>query len=213
MSVVLRNGIYGDYYGSDWDSSNPLTNTQMEVNARYIFSYLVAKGWTVNAIAGILGNMQVESSLNPGRWQNDRVQGDATSHGYSLVQWTPYTKYTEWCSSNGYSDPSEMDTALARIIYEVENNIQWIGVGNFYGISFDEFTHSMMSPYDLGKAFILCYERPADQSAEAQDYRGTLANTWYEYLTGITPVNPGISTKKKNKFKFHLFNRRRQIYG
>jgi hypothetical protein len=67
--------------------------------------------------------METESSINPGRWQSDRVGGEAEGHGYSLVQWTPYTKYTEWCFQNGYDDPSEMDSALARINYEVLNNI------------------------------------------------------------------------------------------
>lgn len=37
----------------------------MQVNARYIWAYLQAKGWTLNAVAGVLGNMQSESSINP----------------------------------------------------------------------------------------------------------------------------------------------------
>ena len=52
---------------------------------------------------------------------------DNTDIGYSLVQWTPASKYIGWCNSQGLADPSEMDSAIARILFEVENNIQWIG--------------------------------------------------------------------------------------
>ena len=46
---------------------------EMKINAIYIYSALSDAGWTLNAIAGILGNMQSESAINPGRWQSDRV--------------------------------------------------------------------------------------------------------------------------------------------
>ena len=43
-----------------------LSQPQMTDNAQYIADYLYARGWTQNAIAGILGNMQRESTMNPG---------------------------------------------------------------------------------------------------------------------------------------------------
>lgn len=213
MSAILRTGIFGDYYGNTYDSSNVLSQTQMEINASYIYSYLKHKGWTINAISALLGNMQAESSINPGRWQSDRVGGDPDAHGYSLVQWTPYTKYTNWCSEQGYSDPSEMDSALARIVYEVEQDIQWIGVGDYYGMSFEEFATSEESVSHLAIGFLLCYERPADQSESVQAYRASLASSWYEYLTGVTPEDPDTPStyKKKKRFNF-ILHRRRRIY-
>lgn len=157
--------------------------------------------------------MEAESSINPGRWQSDRVGEDSSGHGYGLVQWTPYTKYTDWCSSSGFGDPSEMDSNLARIMYEVKNNIQWIGTGSYYGMSFEDFSKSNESVDYLAVGFLLCYERPADQSESVQNYRSSLANAWYEYLGG-TPVNPGGKTRKKKKYNFILFNkRRRQKHG
>lgn len=217
MSAILRSGIFGDYYGNTYDTSNSLTKDQMEINALYIYSYLKHEGWSENSIAALLGNMQAESSINPGRWQSDRVGGDSSGHGYSLVQWTPYTKYTDWCSSEGYGDPSEMDSALARIRYEVENNIQWYGTGSYAGMSFKEFATSEETVEFLAIGFLLCYERPADQSESVQAYRTSLAEAWYTYLTGKEPTKPGgtSSTKKKRKkFNFILFNKRRSgIYG
>lgn len=65
MGLELRTGMYGQYYGSTYDSSQALDSDEMETNAIYICLYLMANGWTLNAICGMLGNMQVESSINP----------------------------------------------------------------------------------------------------------------------------------------------------
>lgn len=198
MSAIERIGTYGTYWGNTYDTSNPLTMEQMKVNARYIYGFLLAKGWSVNAIAGMLGNMQSESTINPGRWQNENV---GNGPAYSIVQWDPFTKYTNWCAEKGYVDPSEMDVALMRILYELENNLQWIATSK-YNYSFQEFSTSDKTPYELGMAFLLNYERPADQN---QTNRGTQAEFWYEYLTGETPPTPIISIKKKKTFKWSIY--------
>lgn len=209
--AILRTGLYGSYYGSTSSSSRALSASEMQVNAKYIFSYLSNEGWSVNAIMALLGNMQAESSLNPGRWQSDDVGN--TSLGYGLVQWTPSTKYSNWCSEQGLNDPSEMDNNLKRILYELENNIQWIAT-NSYNFSFKEFsTSSNKTIRALAKAFLLCYERPADQSESVQNYRADLAEDWFRYLKGETPDNPsGAISRKRKGYKFLLFNanRRRQ---
>ena len=150
MAVSLRQGTFGSYYGNDFNSSNALNYEQMKVNVTYIYSYLTNKGWSVNAISAMCGNMQAESSINPGRWQSDRVGGETSGHGYGLVQWTPYTKYTEWVSG----DPSTMDNNLSRIIYEVENKLQWIATSK-YNYSFKEFSTSNKSVSELAIAFLL----------------------------------------------------------
>lgn len=65
MGLEQRTGTYGTYWGNTYDSSNSLTMAQMQVNAQYIWSALSSQGWTLNAVAGILGNMQSESAINP----------------------------------------------------------------------------------------------------------------------------------------------------
>lgn len=208
----LRRGTYGNYYGSYIGESEPLTSAEMGVNAQYIYSYLTNKGWTINAICGMLGNIQAESSMNPGRWQSEDVGN--SSMGYGLVQWTPATKYIEWANAQSFTDYSEMDSNLARIIYEVENNLQWIATGS-YNYSFKEFSTSNLTVSELAVAFLLNYERPADQSASVQAYRSSLAEAWYSTLTGSTPSTPDTPdtpsiTRKRKKYNFILFNRRRR---
>jgi hypothetical protein len=207
----LRTGKYGgQYYGSYFYESEPLSQTQMQLNAIYLYQVLhYVHGWTANAVAALLGNMQAESTINPGRWQSDDV--DNYNLGYGLVQWTPVTKYTDWCGSSGYSDPSDMDANIARILYEVENKIQWYATDS-YNMSFSEFTTSEEDCSTLAKAFLLNYERPADQSESVQSYRAELANAWYTYITGNDPDTPQPETKKKKKkgYNFVVFRSRQK---
>lgn len=211
----LRTGTFGEYYGSYWGESEALTQTQMEKNAGYIFSYFTYEGWTPQAVAAILGNMQAESTINPGRWQGNNV---GSGPAYGIVQWDPWTKYTEWCTAQGFLDPSEMDNNLSRILYEIENNEQWYAT-EAYDLTFREFTKSTAAPSYLAAAFVKNYERPADQSESALAYRGSLADAWYKYITGTDPEPPdpgggggsGTTTKKRTGFNFVLFGRRRRI--
>lgn len=154
----------------------------MQVNATYLYGLLNAEGWTLHAIAGLLGNTQTESTHNPGIWQNLTPN----KGGYGLTQWTPYTKYTNWCSSRGL-DKSKMESAVARLRFEVEHpNEQWV-VHSKYPLTFPEFIHSTESPYYLAMTFLNNYEMP---EVIDQPKRGTQAEYWYQYLSGEEPPNP-----------------------
>jgi hypothetical protein len=216
-SSLLRHGTYGYYYGNLTNGSQPLTQGQMELNAEYIYKALTHEGWSLSAICGMLGNMQYESSINPGRWQSDDVGN--TSMGYGLVQWTPATKYINWVGSG--KDYSTMDNNLARIEYEVSNNIQYIASTSYPTPStFREYTLSPLNPYFLACVFAWNYERSyvvlygTEEEKEAlRQQRGGAANYWYEYLSGVDP-GPGPSpeeNKKRKGYNFVLFNRRRRI--
>lgn len=160
-----------------------LTQPEMEANAIYIWGYLKARGWSKNAVAGMLGNMQTESTINPGIWEG---LNEGVGPGYGLVQWTPFTKYTEWCASRGLV-ASSMDAALQRIEYELENGLQYYPTDN-YPLTFAEFKVSTQTPEYLAQAFLLNYERPADSN---QPNRSTQARAWYDYLnSGTTPDEP-----------------------
>lgn len=156
----------------------------MTVNARYIYGYLTSRGWSPSAVCGMLGNMETESTINPGIWQN--LDAGNISLGYGLVQWTPSTKYTSWCDERGL-DPSAMDSALARIEWELANGEQYYPT-DAYPLSFTEFKVSTQSASYLAQAFLLNYERPADQTQPA---RSTQATKWYELLKGSEGSDSG----------------------
>ena len=156
--------------------SRALTMSEMTVNAQYILNYLMGKyGWSKNAVCGLLGNIQTESTMNPARWQSDNIGN--TSGGLGLTQWTPATKYLDWCSDKGY-DYRKMDSGLERIQYEVNNNLQWFG-GSSDTMSFKQFSKSNKTPRELASIFISTYEHPADPN---QPIRGDQAEYWYSKL-------------------------------
>lgn len=180
-----------------------LTLEEMQNNAKYIYSYLSARGWTLNAIAGMLGNMQTESTINPGIWQN--LDEGNTDGGFGLVQWTPATKLINWADGLG-EDYTAMDTQLLRIETELISGDQYYPTTS-YPETFREFAFSTADPYYLGMAFLANYERPAEPN---QPIRGEQAEYWYTYLSGFDPGSGSGTTskRKKKKYKFVLFARR-----
>ena len=146
----------------------------------------------------MLGNMQAESAINPGRWQSDRVGN--MSGGYGLVQWTPATKYINWIGVS--NDPSTMDNNLSRIKWEAVNNKQW-RKSKQYPISFKEFKSSTASVEYLAGAFLYNYERPAKYNL-APRVRNALYR--WDYLGGVTP--PPEDETKKRKFPWVLYARK-----
>lgn len=191
MGLSKKQGEYGQYWGNDYYTSTALNMDQMKLNAKYIYKYFSNKDYTKNAICGMLGNMQTESTLNPGRWEGDRVEWQG--HGYGIVQWTPYTKYTTWCRDR----PEDMNTNLDRIVYEVEYNKQWIKTES-YPLTFYEFMQSYKTPEYLAQAFLHNYERPSDPDQPA---RSTQARFWWDYLSGIEP-DPPVPVRVQNTRKW-----------
>lgn len=150
------------------------------INARYIHKYLKDNGWSNNAIYAMLGNMEEESSINPGKWEVT----NNTSKGYGLTQWSPSTKYTSWLPTG--SIISDIDNQLARILYEVLNdNLQWVKSQMSPNMTFSEFTTSNKSVSVLAEYFLRCYERPSDAESKVATRQANAAKwkTLIEYLT------------------------------
>ena len=205
----------GKYYNSPWTtvlrypegndtvdksevtSSNAyLSQAKMQINARYIYQYFSSQGWTLNAIAGMLGNMQRESTINPGLWQS--MDEGNTSMGLGLVQWTPATKLINFASANGYASYTDIDCQLAKIMDEFTNGGQYYQTGDF-PLSFYEFSRSTESPEYLASAFLHNYERAG---VEAETERQENARYWYNYLSSYEPDapepdEPNVQSKRK----------------
>lgn len=179
--------IYNDF-GYNWvESGSPiqdieivcknayLTMDEMKGNAQYIAYILTNEGWSAESIAGMLGNMQTESTINPCIWQN--LDSGNLSLGFGLVQWTPATNLINWANSQGL-EPANMDTQLQRILYELENGLQYYQTSE-YPLSFREFTQSNETPEYLASAFLKNYERAG---VEKESVRREQARYWYENL-------------------------------
>lgn len=190
--------------------SESLNNAQMVVN------HFVGTDWTKASLSAMCGNMRHESSINPDMyeygydWSADR--------GYGIVQWTPRSKYWDWATARGL-EPRNGDSMLARIDYEVENDIQWIanghqvryGNGTKYDFSFTAFRQNSpgLSVDQLTEAFTWNYEGPNyTAGTNSLPDRKSFANLCFSSLDftgtgegGGTPTDPPVPDGEKIKDK------------
>ena len=155
MNVQQVNGWWmsTDTLMGSTDTSN--IGSHMIANARKFRNYFKAKGWSDSAIAGMLGNAQVESTLNPAfiqatnRWRLPNSAADlsdvpnsvminytdtyygGSGYGVGIVQWDGYTSTAPAGQklvsfAERYSlDWYDGDTQTYRLFREYETNIQW----------------------------------------------------------------------------------------
>lgn len=166
----------------DTDQNPGMTTAEQENNVNIIAAFFRGEGWTDNAIAAMLGNMQVESYLNPAQWQHDFNY--SMSGGFGLVQWTPATKLSDYLGANWRTD---YDGQLDRIRYEWNTEQQWIYRPAYNNMSFHEWAASTASVDVLTEVFLRCYENPRDWTASVS-IRQAYARNWFTYL-GNTPTS------------------------
>lgn len=189
---------YGDGLIPRWHNKNTgaysRDSVEAQENVLKIMSILVPLGWTDNAIAGLVGNIEAESGLNPWRWQNDSVN---MSMGYGLFQYTPASKYigdSLASQQSGYapnypSGNGGQDDGTAQLLFMMQNSVYDSGTGargaqytptSGYPLSFTDFQHSTESPEYLASAWLKNFEK-AGVEVEAQ--RRANARYWYEWIT------------------------------
>ena len=139
-----------------------LSESESLQNAQLVANHLIPQGWTKESVSALCGNMRHESSINPDMYEFNYAWGD--DKGYGLVQWTPRSKYWDWAESRNLP-PRNGDSQLARIDYEVEQNIQWISTPN-YPETYAQFRASTKSMDYLVPCFTWNYERPNAESGQ-----------------------------------------------
>ena len=178
-------------------------------NAQMVVNHFKNTDWSKEALAAMCGNMRHESSINPNMyeygydWSQDR--------GFGLVQWTPRSKYWNWAVSMGL-DPYLGDSQLARIDFEVDNNIQWIPRDSYGDMTFAQFrTNSGGWTVEyLTEAFTWGYERPATiPGNESMPGRKAFALRCFNELdwtgTGGGPIDPPNPVPSDKKEIYHLW--------
>lgn len=189
------------------------TRTSQEAleNAQSMYGVWHARGWTVNSVAAVLGNVEVESGYNPWRWQSDDIGLSTgspwTNKGYGFFQFTPGGKYinaTVAQAISGYgpnfSDKQgSISDGYAQCVY-IDGYADYYSTTD-YPLSFAEFKASTESPAYLARAWLYNYERPEAPGATV-NIRSTAAEYWYQILSGEEPPpdpgpGPGPSTVKK----------------
>lgn len=173
------------------------SSEEAKENARLIWGILGNRGWTVEAVSGLLGNMDRESGYNPWRWQGDKIGSSSgapwTNKGYGLTQFTPANKYIGNAKEIPGYGPNFSDKAgkesdgYAQIIYLDEYG-DYYQTGA-YPLSYTEYKSSTEDPGYLALAWLYNYERPADP-ASTEEIRRECGLYWYEILSGEKPIPP-----------------------
>ena len=182
------------------DPSAPLCGSDPNAlnNAACIYSFFYFKGWTLNAISALCGNIQQESTFNP-----SLIEIGGTGHG--LVQWTPPKNlYDVLDVLYGNHDDWESGDKQCNVIYaEYQESVgeehrgiepQWYQTAS-YPISWKEWATSTQDPGYLALAFQANYERPASLHQERSEY----AQWWFEYLKTIDPTGGGGTPSDRKK--------------
>lgn len=192
-------------------------------NANEVYSILFNKGWTLNAVCGLLGNVGSESGYNPWRWQSDKMGTSSGSpwknKGYGLTQFTPAGKYISSSDAkkiSGYA-PNFSDKkgnasdGYAQCVF-LDAYADYYKT-NAYPLTYSEFKESEETPSYLAKAWLYNYERPADPSA-TEETRSENAEYWYKVLSGEeppTPPEPPEPFYSKKKTPIWVFIKRRRF--
>lgn len=184
-TTVLR---YQQATYSGWIARNGyLTEAEMQNNSRIIYRNLIKRGWTINAIAALLGNFEAESTINPGIWQN--LNSGNMAGGYGLAQWTPATKVSTFASDWQSNHNRQLDLLQYHLEHPGEH---WVKRSPYATWTITQFAASTIDPYVLACVFAWNYEGSAvvlwgtdAEKAELKEKRGNAAVKWFNYLSNL----------------------------
>ncbi|WP_285035237.1 phage tail tip lysozyme [Lactococcus petauri] len=197
---LLLNGqevVAGGGSGGGEGEFPPEIVTDQEKNAWIVWQFLKSKGYTEQAAAGILGNMDQESGVMP---DTDQVGGPA----YGLVQWDgsayPLVPPATWngreyvqnlMRAAGISGDYKIAKTQSQLLEWCMFNGQYIKTSS-YPYSVAQFK-GLTNISTATTAFEANFERPAATHPE----RIQLAIKWYNKLHGLKPPTPSGNLKEQ----------------
>lgn len=200
-----------EIYNGYWISTDTyLTQQHRDENSKLVAEYLKNLGWTVESIAGILGNMDVESSMNPalieGRQVHNLIDNNtclniSSSTGVGLVQWTGDTStppagqklasFAIRYNQNWYDG----DLQCFRLEREYQEDLQfdpgWVD-GVYW--TWQDYVTSTETPETLAKVWQYLYERGGSDT----QLRQQKARYYFSIITKISiPILLFMMKKRK----------------
>jgi peptidoglycan hydrolase-like protein with peptidoglycan-binding domain len=179
-------------------STSPIDLTYRRANATYIYNNLRGQGYNKAAACAVLGNMQRESGIDPGVWENT----NPSNRGFGLIQWSStrlpglmthlvasygQTSVLAWGANLlvANNPKSMMDGQLSYYHNEFNSGNHWGAKPGYSGpvmTSYTQFKTSTLSTGDLARVFDGYFERSNDSASTVTTYRVAYANEWYNYL-------------------------------
>lgn len=198
---------------------------EQQQNIIMIYTQLKGAGYTDECVAGVLGNMQNESGLNPWRWQGDTY---GTGRGYGLFQYTPASGYINNCKDlTGYS-PNTSVSAIVEgatpedghsqvLAFIIDRLAKWVSlcwrdywsttaypeqlaisrrIRQQYGAN-NALTQAQFSKIDNVADAAFAFLACFEGPASPAGYMNRIndAQDYYNYIKGITPPTPSQGKK------------------
>ena len=174
-----------------------------KTNEEKIWNYLVGKGLSKAGAAGLMGNLNAESALNPQNLQNsyEKKLGytdesytaavDSGSYGnfvhdsagYGLAQWTYWSRKENMLAFARAAGKSIGDLEMQLDFLFKELSEGYKGVLNTL-----KTTGSVRAASD---SVLLNFERPADQSEAVKTKRAAYGQSYYNKYAGAVSAQPG----------------------
>lgn len=177
-------------------------------NEKVIWNFLIGKGLNAYAAAGIMGNIYAESAFNPRNLQNSYEKKigltdeeytaavDAGTYtnfakdcaGYGLAQWTYHTRKQGLLSKAKAAGKSVGDL-------NIQLSFLWEELQGYKKVM--QQLKAAGSVAEAASAFMIGFERPADQSATAQKKRASYGQKYFDKYAGSRPAAPSTSGKNE----------------
>lgn len=173
-------------------------------NEEKIWNFLYEKIGNTYGTAGLIGNLQSESGLNPCNMENsyerklgftDETYVQAVDNGtytkeqfiydqvgFSICQWTYWSRkkaFYEYVKSKGVSI-GDLEASLEFLYQELSTSYKGV-------LSTLKNATSIL---EASNAVLLDFERPADQSVSVQNYRASLGQKFYDQYAGKNVAKP-----------------------
>ena len=161
-------------------------------NEEKIWNYLKSKGLNNFGVAGLMGNLQAESGLNPKNLQNNGNtklgmtddqftaaydKGEYTnfvrdSYGYGLAQWTYWSRKQNLANFAKSKSKSigDLEMQLDFLYKELSEGYK----------SVLKVLQNATSVLQASNAVLLDFERPANQSTSVQNKRAEYGQKYYD---------------------------------
>lgn len=187
-----------------------ISSSEKEVNANLIYQFFKERmEYEDVAIAGLLGNCDHESQMNPNLWQGREEPANwrTTPQGYGLTQWSPGRLYLNWAGGFDYST-SHFSKQLECWEYEShhpsysQNPVnEWYAPsdhrhpGDMYYVTWQKWGAGWneerqaydLTPEEAALIFMEDYLRPLE-SAKYPETRKQKARYWYNWIQGGGPT-------------------------
>ena len=194
---VLHSSSQIYYFNTEVDANSCGGSGSVLVGSNFgekIFNFLISKGLSPVQAAGLMGNLQAESGLDPARVQSTKTpEGDSDTMnidghtGYGLAQWTSLGRQQNLRKAVVAANTKDSDIG-------VQLDYLWSELSGGYKSSTLDPLLATSDIHQATSIVMIHFEAPLDQSQSAQNDRAALSIGLLAKYGSGAPVSSGTTT-------------------